>query len=73
MTSDNTDKKAYKDSLKATSLFGGVQIINILILLVKSKIVAMLLGPSGMGIYGLFTQTEAMIRSSTSLAYLRVQ
>lgn len=26
----------------------------------------MLLGPSGMGIYGLFTQTEAMIRSSTS-------
>lgn len=66
MTSDNADKETYKDSLKATSLFGGVQIINILILLVKSKIVAILLGPSGMGIYGLFTQTEAMIRSSTS-------
>ena len=66
MTSDNTDKNVYKDSLKATGLFGGVQVINIMIQLVKSKIIAILLGPSGMGIYGLFTQTEAMIRSCTS-------
>lgn len=66
MSAENTDKQTYKDSLKATSLFGGVQIFNILIQLVKSKIIAILLGPSGMGIYGLYTQTEAMIRSCTS-------
>lgn len=66
MSSENTDKKTYKDSLKATSLFGGVQLVNILIQLVKSKIIAILLGPSGMGIYGLFTQTEVLIRSCTS-------
>ena len=63
---ESQENKSYIDSLKATSLFGGVQVFNILVQLVKSKIVAMLLGPSGMGVYGLFTQTDALIKSCTS-------
>lgn len=62
-----TDNSSYKQSLKATSLFGGVQVFNILVQLVKSKIIALLLGPTGMGVYGLFTQTDALIKSCTSL------
>lgn len=60
------NNQSYKESLKATSLFGGVQLFNILIQLIKSKIIAILIGPTGMGIYGLFSQTDALIKSCTS-------
>ena len=53
-----TEKQEYKNSLKATSLFGGVQVYNIIITILKSKVVALLLGPGGMGIYGLLTSTS---------------
>lgn len=53
--------------MKATSLFGGVQVFNILISIIRSKIVALLLGPSGMGIAGLFTSTTGLISAITGL------
>lgn len=61
------DRRSYKDSLKATSLFGGVQVYNILISIIRSKIIAILLGPAGMGISGLFTSTTGLITSFTNL------
>lgn len=60
------DKNSYKESLKATSLFGGVQIFNILIQIVRSKFAAVLLGPEGMGIMGLLNSTITMISSLTN-------
>jgi O-antigen/teichoic acid export membrane protein len=51
--------------LKATSLFGGVQIFNILIQVIRSKFVAILLGPQGMGISGLLYSTISLIRGFT--------
>lgn len=57
----------YKESLKATSLFGGVQLYTILIGIIRSKFVAVLLGPEGMGISGLLTSTIGIISSFTSL------
>lgn len=62
----NKNNQSYKESLKATSLFGGVQVFNILIQLIKSKIIAILIGPTGMGVYGLFSQSDALIKSCTS-------
>jgi O-antigen/teichoic acid export membrane protein len=47
--------------MKATSLFGGVQIFNILISVIRSKFVAVLLGPAGMGIMGLLNSTIGFI------------
>lgn len=61
-----TEKQAYKQSLKTTSLFGGVQVYNIIIAVLKSKVIALLLGPAGMGIYGLLTSTTSLITSSTN-------
>ena len=61
-----TEKQEYKNSLKATSLFGGVQVYNIIITILKSKVVALLLGPGGMGIYGLLTSTTGLITSATN-------
>ena len=46
-------KKSYKEAFKATSLFGGVQVFNIVINLLRSKATAVLIGTSGMGIIGL--------------------
>lgn len=60
-------KKSYQEIVKATSLFGGVQIFIILIALVRSKIIAVLLGPVGMGIAGLLNSTIGTIDSLLKL------
>lgn len=52
--------------MKATSLFGGVQIFNIIISIIRSKFVAIFLGPSGMGIVGLLTSTISFISGLTN-------
>ena len=50
-------KSSYRQIVKATSLFGGVQFFQIIISVIRSKFVAILLGPAGMGIVGLLTAT----------------
>lgn len=62
--SDNTS--SYKQIFKATSIFGGVQVFIILITILRSKAVALLLGPSGMGVAGLITSTTAFINNLTN-------
>lgn len=55
------DNKEFKEGLKATSLFGGVQVYNILINIVRSKLVAILLGPEGMGFNGILQSTLQLV------------
>src|SRR5699024_3383583 len=50
-------KKAYQHAFKATSLFGGVQVFHILMGLIKNKVIAVLLGKNGMGIFRLLITT----------------
>lgn len=57
---------SYKSILKATSLFGGVSVINIVLQVVRSKITALLIGPSGMGLFSLFSSTLDLVSSATS-------
>lgn len=57
---------SYRSIFKATSLFGGVQVYQILVNIVKSKFIAILLGPAGMGIQGLYQSTLDMIKSLTA-------
>lgn len=63
----SSSKASYKQILKATSLFGGVQIIKIIIQIVQQKIIAILLGPAGMGISGLYTSAISLIQGITSM------
>lgn len=58
---------SYRQIMKGTSLFGGVQVIIIIIGLIKSKFVAALLGTTGMGISGLYTTTLSLIQVITGL------
>ncbi len=54
-------QSSYRQIMKATSIFGGVQVFQIIIQVIRSKFVAILLGPSGMGIAGLLTSTIQFI------------
>lgn len=58
---------SYGHVLKYTSIFGGVQGLNILVGLVRNKVVAMLLGPEGMGLASLFQTTVNFLSQSTNL------
>lgn len=53
--------------VKAMSLFGGVQVLNILCAIVRTKLVAVWIGPVGIGLFGLFNNAAEMIFSITSL------
>lgn len=60
-------KESYNHVLKYTGIFGGVQGLNIVVSLVRNKIVAMLLGPGGMGLVSLFNATVNFISQATNL------
>lgn len=60
------DKSAYRQIMKATSIFGGVQVFQILIGIIRSKFIAVLLGPAGMGLSGLLQAGTGMIAGLTS-------
>lgn len=63
-----SDKENFKEGLKGTTLFGGVGVLNILISIVKSKIIAVLLGPSGMGVLGLLNSSVELINKCTNFS-----
>lgn len=61
------DENSYRSIIKSTSLFGGVQMFQVLINLMRGKFVAMLLGPAGMGISALFASSAATVQRFASL------
>lgn len=61
------NQKSYREIFKATSLFGGVQAINIVIAVLRSKVVAVLLGPTGMGISSLLISSTDFLGRLTNL------
>lgn len=57
---------SYSHILKYTGLYGGIQGVNILIGLIRNKLVAMLLGPEGMGLISLFNTSIRLVSDSTN-------
>ncbi|KQS93205.1 oligosaccharide flippase family protein [Chryseobacterium sp. Leaf394] len=60
------EKTSHKGILRATSIVGGSQIIVILIGLIRTKFIAVLLGPAGIGINGILQNTVDLVRQATS-------
>lgn len=61
-----TEQNSYRTILRASSIIGGAQVINIVSGLIRMKAVAVLLGPAGVGLVGLYinlTQTAAAVAS----------
>ncbi|MGA2936320.1 MAG: O-antigen translocase [Syntrophobacteraceae bacterium] len=52
---------SHRQIFKSTALIGGAQVINILLGIVRTKVLAILLGPSGMGIAGLYQSATGLI------------
>ena len=59
--------KGYSHILKYTGLFGGVQGLNILVGIIRNKLVATILGPEGTGLISLFNSTINLVSNSTNL------
>ena len=63
-----TDQKgSYKQIVKATSVFGGANLFKVLVSLLKGKVLALFLGPDGMGINSLFVSSTNVITNITGL------
>lgn len=60
------NKLEYRQIMKATSLFGGVQAVNIMISIIRNKFIAILIGPAGMGYAGLLISTTSFISGLTN-------
>ena len=60
-------KSSYLQIVKATSIFGGVQFFNILISIVRTKLIAIFIGPAGMGIISLLNSALNMVSGITGL------
>ena len=54
-------------AMKAMGLFGGVQVMGILCSIVRTKLVALWIGPVGIGLFGLFNNALEMITTGTNL------
>lgn len=61
------EQKSYKQIFKATTIFGSVQVINLFLGIIKSKLIALFIGASGLGIYSILTSTVDLIVRFTSL------
>jgi enterobacterial common antigen flippase len=57
------EKNSYGQILKSSALIGGSQVANIAIGIVRTKAMAMLLGPAGFGLFGLYGSIQNLTQS----------
>lgn len=64
MEADNSSKK---NIFKSTAIVGGSQLAGIIIGIARNKVIALLIGPVGVGLIGLFQGIIDVVKSSTNL------
>ncbi len=57
--------ESHKQILKSTGIVGGAQIFSIIIGIARTKVIAILLGPSGIGILSMLQATIDLVRNAT--------
>ena len=62
-----SESSSYRQILRSSSIMGSAQAISYLVGLVRVKIVALILGPAGVGLVGIYTSAVAMVGSVSSL------
>lgn len=60
-------QKSYAQILKSTAVIGGSSVINIVFAAVRNKAIALLLGPDGVGLMGLFNTIADLVQTVASL------
>ena len=62
-----TQQKSYRGILRSSSLIGGSALINVLIGMVRSKFAAIYLGPSGIGLLGVYLSLVGIVQSVSDM------
>lgn len=63
----SADDSTYSHVLKYTWLFGGVQGLSVLMGVIRTKLVALFLGPSGLALINIYNNVMGLIGQSTNL------
>jgi enterobacterial common antigen flippase len=63
----NTPKNSYGQVLKSTTIVGGSQVINILLGIIRTKFLAVLLGPAGIGLMGMYSAVTSTVGALTNM------
>jgi O-antigen/teichoic acid export membrane protein/glycosyltransferase involved in cell wall biosynthesis len=61
------EKGSYVQILKSSALVGGAQVANIAIGIVRTKTMALLLGPAGFGLFGLYNSILGLAQNFSSM------
>lgn len=64
-----TEKTSHRQILRSSSIIGGASVINILIGLLRIKVVAVLLGPAGVGLVGILQNLMATASTVAALGF----
>lgn len=59
------NEKSYRQILKSTTIIGGSSAINIILRIIRVKFMAVLLGPSGMGLFGIYSSITDLVGTGT--------
>ena len=62
-----TEKSSHKEIFKSTFLFSFVKLFQIIIGIIRNKVIALFLGPEGIGIIGIFSSAVSMTQKVASL------
>ena len=62
-----SNSNSYRQILRSSSIMGSAQAISYLVGLVRVKIVALILGPTGVGLIGIYTSAVTIVGSVTGL------
>lgn len=58
---------SYKAIIKATSLFSGVQGLNIILNIIRTKMVAIIIGPDGVALNSIYNESRELLHSTSNL------
>lgn len=64
-----TEQSSHRQILRSSSIIGGASVINILIGLLRIKVVAVLLGPAGVGLVGILQNLMATASTVAALGF----
>lgn len=67
MTESSESLKSKKQIIKSTGIIGTSQVFTIGLQIVRTKIIALLLGPAGVGLLGIYNTIVEMVRNATGI------
>ena len=55
--------KSHGEILRSSAIVGGSQVLNVAVGMIRTKAMAMMLGPAGFGLFGLYTAVSSLAQT----------